>query len=603
MPEFGRSGFVGGARLAAVAVVAAGLGGCGGNADSSAGAALQAEVVHEADVAWWSLTYGNGLYVAPGSDGEIAASADGVHWTLGETIEGQRWMAAAPGPAGWVVVGALGEIATSPDGQRWTVQRSLFVPTDPYQTLQDAIAFGNGVYVTAGPAGTFVSPDGRSWIKSGRTVDAVAFGDGVFLGFDGTHAYTSADGLHWAVSTDLSCEFKCEFDAETLAFDGARFLLHAVLDEAATYDPAAQAWQGSALPRDVYTTGAANGHFYASDFGTLFESIDGSSWSSVAPKPNGPFPLMLAGDTRSLAAVSWDGSMYSGPDAAHLQQVRASSLGDWTALDVVDGQFVASNYQRIAVSWSPDGSAWSPDEPLGGHLSPASLAHAPDGTLVVAGDYFCPIGFCGNSDVEVRAADGSWVEATLPGFDTSDFVFHDGTRFVAIGYPGNGVYVSPDGVSWTQVSSVPVGDSQMNAMAFAAGRYVVVGAGGVVATSGDLLTWTVGTPAGTTHDLHGIAWDGRAFVAVGDAGSVAKSLDGTTWTLLPAVTSEDLSSIAAAPEGTMVAVGKQGAVIASFNGNDWAALGTPHPQALHAVVKGGDAFIAVGDDGLVVRIR
>jgi hypothetical protein len=115
---------------------------------------------------------------------------------------------------------------------------------------------------------------------------------------------------------------------------------------------------------------------------------------------------------------------------------------------------------------------------------------------------------------------------------------------IAVGESGLLITSSDGGASWTTRSS----GVSTNLYGAAYGTfytdvgYVVVGAGGVILTSSDLVTW-VQRPSFTTSDLYDVAF-ASVMLAVGAGGAFGLSDNlGHTWEAKPSTTTEDLVSI------------------------------------------------------------
>ena len=83
-------------------------------------------------------------------------------------------------------------------------------------------------------------------------------------------------------------------------------------------------------------------------------------------------------------------------------------------------------------------------------------------------------------------------------------------------------------------------------IAYSAGLYIVVGAGGTVMTTPDLNNWTVQT-SGVAHNLRSVAGSGLRFVAVGNSdageGVVIASTDGVSWSVRFTISLSTLSRV------------------------------------------------------------
>ncbi len=230
-----------------------------------------------------------------------------------------------------------------------------------------------------------------------------------------------------------------------------------------------------------------------------------------------------------------------------------------------------------------------------------------------------------------RLAGDTWNSGTA--FTTTNLngIAFNGSRLVVVGdsatiFAGDYNYTStnPPGVTAWMPASLPVGFSPgsttgptlsagMNGIAFGfvsgVGTYVVVGDGGAIFTSTDLVTWTPAT-SGTGKALFSISLLNGSFVATGASGTGASgtlltSTDGTTWTSQTSNTPNALRGAAfrSSPNGLYVVVGDAGTIVTSADGTNWTATTLPGAQHLRGVTNGGVAgarFLAVGLGGAVV---
>jgi hypothetical protein len=95
---------------------------------------------------WIDVTYGNGLFVAVASTGEVARSSDGSIWTLQTTIGTCTSIAYGAGLFVAVLSTGTNRIRTSPDGITWTSINSM----DAYSLTK--VAYGNGVFISVSSA-------------------------------------------------------------------------------------------------------------------------------------------------------------------------------------------------------------------------------------------------------------------------------------------------------------------------------------------------------------------------------------------------------------------------------------------------------------------
>jgi len=169
-----------------------------------------------ADNSWRSVAYGAGLFVAvaiTGTSNRVMTSPDGITWTLRTSAADNDWLSVAYGAGVFVAVAASGtgnRVMTSPDGITWTLRTSA---ADNYWR---SVAYGNGLFVAVASSGTgnrvMTSPDGITWTLRSSAADndwlSVAYGAGVFVAVaytgTGNRVMTSPDGITWTLRTSAA---------------------------------------------------------------------------------------------------------------------------------------------------------------------------------------------------------------------------------------------------------------------------------------------------------------------------------------------------------------------------------------------------------------
>lgn len=113
----------------------------------------------------YSVTYGNGLYVAVGGN-NILNSSDGITWNVLMSDNSIELYKVAYGNGLFVAVGAGGKIVTSEDGTSWTNRSS-----NVYQRLVNVQTDGSGFKIAGDDGVILTSNDGIVWSKeqSGET--------------------------------------------------------------------------------------------------------------------------------------------------------------------------------------------------------------------------------------------------------------------------------------------------------------------------------------------------------------------------------------------------------------------------------------------------
>ena len=103
---------------------------------------------------WYSVAYGNGLWVAVASSGtgnRVMTSPDGITWTIRTSASDNSWNSVAYGNGLWVAVSTTGtgnRVMTSPDGITWTSR------TSAADNAWLSVAYDNGLWVAVSSSGT-----------------------------------------------------------------------------------------------------------------------------------------------------------------------------------------------------------------------------------------------------------------------------------------------------------------------------------------------------------------------------------------------------------------------------------------------------------------
>ena len=147
-------------------------------------------------IGWWSVTYGNNLFVAVAGSTEsdpnkVMTSPDGINWTLREAIV-SPWRSVTYGNGLFVAVSNVStnggnKVMTSPDGITWTLRT-----TPSYNVAWTSVTYGDGLFVAvAVNEGNRVmtSSDGINWtLRTTPTLGSwtsVAHGNGLFVAVSG----------------------------------------------------------------------------------------------------------------------------------------------------------------------------------------------------------------------------------------------------------------------------------------------------------------------------------------------------------------------------------------------------------------------------------
>ena len=299
----------------------------------------------------------NGRFFSLGST--IETSVDGASWTrVAEGFFHQSLWSITHGNGMYVAVGYNGVMATSPDGQTWTAT---------LRSLADyrGMAYGNGRYVVVGREESRTSTDGEAWSPiswPGTEEPAdIAWANGTFVvvGADG-ELLTSKDGTTWA-SIPLARN-----DLRTVIHDGTRFVVAG--ERTLVLSTNGIGWTQLVVPElaSMQAFAFGNGTYVASVFRGFQVSTNALDWESVINPAsvrslafgNGNF----VGLTLDSAAVSTDGltwSTYRLPPGFVAESVVFAN-----------GMFVASSGGTIATA--TNGQDWilhpTPAQLIGGRI-------------------------------------------------------------------------------------------------------------------------------------------------------------------------------------------------------------------------------------------
>lgn len=156
---------------------------------------------------WLDVCYGNGLFVAVSTLGNVMISPDGINWTL-TFATGSNGAKICYGNGLFVYTTSAPistvRLRTSPDGVTWTAQAS------PKTYSLYNICYGNGKFVSITFAnenndGVITSPDGVTWTAQSFVNDCsfadICYGNGMFVAVGNTNTAnsfaSSPDGITW----------------------------------------------------------------------------------------------------------------------------------------------------------------------------------------------------------------------------------------------------------------------------------------------------------------------------------------------------------------------------------------------------------------------
>lgn len=231
---------------------------------------------------WYAISYGNGIYVAIGSDtqnGYITRSSDGINWTSPLKIAKTSLRAICFGNGKFIVGNAGGYVITSTDGINWTTEQTMKI-------TPKGIAYGNGRFVACGRLTTGIGSNGYATSTNGTDWNSmtvsdnwndVAYGNNVFfvLG-ESSYLVLTNEGKFKSKEGEKSNTWN------DVAYGDGIFVSVGNAGAIGKYDPSS-----SGLPRyvtvgtnDWSTVIYDNNKFIACGSNYITYSLDGINWTS-----------------------------------------------------------------------------------------------------------------------------------------------------------------------------------------------------------------------------------------------------------------------------------------------------------------------------------
>ena len=531
---------------------------------------------HAGQVETTGLAYGNGLFVAVGSEWvpaldsalpRIQTSTDGVLWTnqSPESRQGELIEDVAFGSGCFVAVTSTGAARRSTNGLDWTrVENAV-----PFGLVK--VAFGNGLFVAAarddfyGILLTAVSADGLTWSNpdhgSSSYPTPIAFGSGNFVvtiddnypPYGLAYGLVSKYGVNWAPSSMATGSI------QALCFGGGRFV-------AAAHDLSVTSTSTDGTHWTTHATGLANadgdgpfrvdglgyggGHFVAvGDKGGVATSTNGETWTIRSP--GNPTNLRgIAQGNNVRVAVGNEGLVFTSPDSLTWTRQPAPTTSNLRSIAFGQGCFVAVTEDGAALT-STTGAVWT--APVA--TSAGSLYNVTWGRgLFVA---------VGESGVIVTSLDGrTWAPQYSYTTRRLNAVACNGNLFIAVGKKGT-LVTSTNAIQWT-LQATPTAN-YLQGIACGLGVFVAAGESGIVLVSTNATGWA--SPPGAdlvfgSTGVEDVQFANGTFIAVGASGFAATSTDGVSWTQRHTSCQNDLRCSMYA-DGVVTAVGNNETVLQS----------------------------------------
>jgi len=504
-------------------------------------------------------------------------------------------LAVSYGAGKFAAVGVGGRIVTSPDATAWSLSATVAT------TTLRGVAHNGSLWVAVGDGGViFTSPDAIVWTQrtspTTQTLLWVTYANNQFLacGNSGT-ILVSPDGIDWILRPPLTPAVTQQLTSIT-----GRFGAYVAVGQTGTIltSPDSVTWTRVTIPQVTQNfnhVAFLTGQFLAvGDTGRIYSSPDGLDWTSrttttitnnLRSVTHNGSQFILATDSERLVVTPNFAAFTSVNLPFNLNSPRwASTSANGLTVVVGQGGEIAS---------STDGLDW---RQRGSNGTMWQL----NGISFLNTQWFA----VGNNTGILTSPDAvTWTRLPIPAANWLNAVAYSAGRYVIVGDQGY-ITSSLDGTTWTGNTTASGTTQNLRGIAFANGRWIAVGAGGVIRTSTNGTTWTTVT-SGTTTSFNALATFGTTFIAIGDSGLILTSVDGLAWTPTPSGTTQSLRALCV-DRGTVYLVGFNRTILASTDAQTWSTRAAPavtpplnNPNYRGITAANGGLFI-VGDQGVAL---
>lgn len=484
---------------------------------------------------WNAITYGlqfsgTNTFLAVGTDG-MNSSSDGITWATVTQPATNNWSDTAYGNGTFVAVGTNdNKIAYG------TNVTSLSYSDNTSATGFRRVAYGNNVFVAISLAYVvFYSSDGINWTQS-QTLESniwkgLTYGGDKFVAVaeSGTNRVTysaTGTGENQQALTFTDNKDLANFRDGDAVNKGTVSSIDAGNNKM-TVDPISGAWTSSSATENngwrsiIY----GNGKYVSiADNGTnrVMWSDDATSWTAASAAENNAWNSVTYGEiydgAKRFVAVAGNGTnrvMYSddGVNWTIVTSTIANATNDWQSVTYGNGKFVAVQYTGSNTMYSTDGITWSSGS---GTIQPNGWTSVTYGN----GKYLA-VAATGTNRVMYSNDGIGWTSSPSAIADQEGWngVTYGGGQFVAVADNGtNQVMYSTDGISWTGAAAAEA--NTWNSVTYGEGKYVAVASTGTnrVMWSDDAINWTAASAAEPAFWFN-VTYGGGKFVAVAMGGT------------------------------------------------------------------------------------
>jgi hypothetical protein len=164
-------------------------------------------------IAWSTVDFLNGRWIALSHTGDVGVSADGSTWTDQTSPDGS-WQSAAYGAGRYVALSSANTTSNemiSSNGLQWSLTAGLpGAPVQAGRTVENgqftSVTYGHGLFVAVSSDGTLdTSSNGLTWTqrfwRPENSFTSITYGDGRFIAVDAAQGdiLLSLNGVNWSL--------------------------------------------------------------------------------------------------------------------------------------------------------------------------------------------------------------------------------------------------------------------------------------------------------------------------------------------------------------------------------------------------------------------
>ncbi len=499
-------------------------------------------VVHSAFEDYGHFVYGNGYYVGTKHSGASLSDLSNHSYNFQDLLFEEN-----------LFIGLSGNnIIYSSDGQSWSTAASNMINSWK-------LSFGGGTFVTYSADGLFKSENGISWAKvnlpTGMRPEAMQYGNNTWVAFSGNVCYISTDAVSWTQADTLSIPNHSASFIYNIYFVDGKFIVP-YWDEYYWSSSDGRNWKQTELKQSFVRH---QGHVYSPAHSNSDLLVHGS-----------PFGVAILGNIKSSASrtiISSHGSTL----ATNLGQSIEMEFSAFSSSSSIENIEIFVNGERWE-SLPPHATRYKFTPSIPGLYTVEVISNSQDGQS-------------SSDSLTVEVLPLLSISKPADEFALNDLIYFRGSYY-GVG-TGGLLYLSTDGIQWRTISTPVV--KKLTSIVANEDTLVIGYQGQGVLTSKDGVNWTQTGNFPSDHVLY----DNGLFIA-GLSWKTMLSRDGITWT-----SAEEPS----AAEAAGVAPDEEDRVFNAYNQVFKGGIGRGWRRILEfeQVFSLGDYFIGLNYNGELQR--